>query len=181
MASFYVTEPMNGIPSEFENGIQENIYLLLEKLGIDFTRVENEPAVSMEDCKNIDKAFGEETIKTIFLTNRQKTKFYLLSMPASKPFITKDFGSALEIPRVSFADGELLLEMLGTPHGAATPLSIIRDEENKILMVIDEDIMKKEKLVVTDSTLHGYICLKGKDLVEKFLPVSGHQPILVKL
>ena len=182
MNEFYVTLPVSGKPDKFENDLQEKIYSLLDELNIEYKRVENEPAVTMEDCKNIDKAFNEETIKTIFLTNRQKTKFYLLAMPAQKPFITKDFGAALSIPRVSFADTELLMEILSTPHGAATPLSIVNDKDNKVMLVIDKEILEREKIVCTDGTLHGFICLSPREMLEKFIGSAGkHIPMIVSL
>ena len=180
-ASIKVSNPIKGTPNSFESKIQENIYNTLSNLNIDFERVENEPAVTMEDCKAIDKAFGIETIKTILLTNRQKNKFYLLAMPAEKPFITKDFGAALEIPRVSFADTELLETMLGTPRGAATPLSILADDNNAVSLIIDAQLLTREKIVCTDATLHGFISISVKDLIQKYLPLSNHIPKIINL
>ena len=181
MSAFYVTTPINNKPSTFENDLQRMVYDNLSKLGIEFSRVENEPAVTMEDCKNIDEAFGIETIKTIFLTNRQKTKFYLLVMPADKLFVTKDFGEALQIPRVSFANEELLYSILGTPHGAASPLSVIMDVEQKVSVIIDKDISMRDKIVCTDGTLHAFVCLKSKDLIERYLTYLNHYPIIIDL
>ena len=102
-------------------------------------------------------------------------------MPAEKPFVTKDFGSALQISRVSFAQGELLLSLLSTPHGAVTPLSVINDGDNKIEMIIDSEIIIREKIVITDGTLHGYLCISTKDLIEKYLPSVNHSPLIIDL
>lgn len=181
MNTIRVSLPLRGVPETFESEIQKKIYDTLSNLGIEFERVENDPAVTMEDCKAIDNAFGVETIKTVFLTNRQKTKFYLLAMPAEKQFITKDFGSALEIPRVSFADEILLAEKLGTPRGAATPLSILQDSGQEVMVVIDEELLKRDKIVCTDGTLHGFICLRLKDLLNNFFTQTNHQPRIINL
>lgn len=181
MDKFYVSKPLAGVPTRFENELQKEIFKRLSELSIDFLRVENQPAVTMEDCKNIDKAFGVETIKTVFLTNRQKTKFYLLGMPAEKPFVTRDFGSALQIPRVSFTDSETLEKMLCTPHGAATPLSAIWDNNNEVHVILDDELLNREKIVCTDGTLHGFICMAINDLIDKFLPSTKHIPVIIKL
>ena len=181
MEKIKVSEPISGVPQKYESEIQKKIYNILSSLEIDFKRVENDPAVTMEDCKAIDEAFGIETIKTILLTNRQKTKFYLLGMPADKPFVTKDFGAALQIPRVSFADTDLLNSLLKTPRGAATPLSIVEDEENKVSLILDKELSEREYLVCTDGTLHGFICLKTEDLINKFFPYSNHNLQLIEL
>lgn len=181
MIEFYVSKPKSELPDRYENDLQRKIFELLENLGIEFSRVDNEPAITMEACKNIDKAMGVETIKTVFLTNRQQTKFYLLAMPADKPFVTKIFGAALQIPRVSFASSELLESILGTPHGVATPLSILMDTENQVKIVIDKEISERTKIVCTDGTLHGFICLKMSDLMEKYFPAAHHQAEIIDL
>lgn len=181
MATIRVSEPMKGAPKKFITELQKSVYESLDNLGFDYERVENDPAVTMEDCKAIDKAFGIETIKTILLTNRQKTKFYLLCMAAEKPFITKDFGAALEIPRVSFADTDLLFDLLATPRGAASPLSLINDKDLKVNFIIDENLSARDKIVCTDGSLHGFISLKIKDLLEKYIPASGHEVKIISL
>ena len=181
MGKIKVSKPITVVPEKFESKVQNKIYENLAALGIEFKRVENEPAITMEDCKAIDEALGDETIKTILLTNRQKTKFYLLGMPAEKSFVTKDFGAAMEIPRVSFSDTELLEALLGTPRGAATPLSIIIDEGNKVSLVMDEELLKRDRIVCTDGTLHGFISLKTEDLLNKYIPSTNHNLKLIIL
>lgn len=173
-SSIYVSAPMTGAPGKYETELQKAIYKLLTDKEIPFQRVENDPAITMEDCKAIDKAFGNPTVKTVFLTNRQKTLFYLYVMPASKPFVTKEFGASLGIPRVSFASAELLMEILGTPHGAVSPLSLINDKDLKVRAIIDREILEFPKISVTDSSLHGFISLTPSDLIEKFIPSTNH-------
>lgn len=181
MAGIKVSVPLKGRPESFETNLQEKIYGTLSKLAIEFDRVENEPAVTMEDCKAIDKAFGIETIKTILLTNRQKTAFYLLCMPANKPFITKDFGAALEISRVSFADSDFLESLLQTPRGAATPLSLIADSRKNVRFIIDEELLNRDKLVCTDGTLHGFVSINTRDLLFSYMPATFHDVKSIKL
>lgn len=181
MEKIRVSRPLAGSPDVYESELQKKIYDKLASLEIDFLRVENDPAVTMEDCKAIDDAFGIETVKTILLTNRQKTKFYLLVMPADKPFVTKDFGAALNIPRVSFADTDLLESLLATPRGAATPLSTVVDNENRVTLLFDKELTKRERIVCTDGTLHGFISLKYDDLISKYFPAAAHDLSVIEL
>ena len=118
---FYTSEIKTGAPEAFKTETQKIIYERLDKEGIHYSRIESDPGISMDDCRNIDKAFGIDTVKTILLTNRQKNKFWLYVTHARKAFITKEFGASLQIPRGSFADEELMMKILGTAHGAATP------------------------------------------------------------
>lgn len=172
---FYTSEIKTGAPEKFKTETQRLIYNKLEESGIAYTRIESDPGISMDDCLNIDKAFGIDTVKTILLTNRQKNKFWLYITHARKPFITKDFGEALQIPRVSFADEELMLKLLGTPHGAATAFGLLRGEAKDIVFVMDKDVASRDKIVITDGDACGFIAIANKDLFR----LLGKEPILI--
>lgn len=173
---FYTSEVMTGAPSEFKTPTQKLIYDSLEKNGIEYIRIESDPGISMDDCLNIDRAFGIDTVKTILLTNRQKNHFWLYVTHARKPFITKEFGASLQIPRVSFADEELMLHILGTPHGAATPFGLLRQEASEVTFVMDRDVAAREKIVITDGDPCGFIAISNKDLFR----LLGKEPILIE-
>ena len=166
-------------PQEFVNDTQRRVYAALERLGISFGRIDNDPAVTMEDCIAIDEALGVPTVKTLLLCNRQQTMFYLYVMPGNKPFSTKDFGAALQISRVSFAPAEKLHEFLGTEVGATTPLSLVADPENRVRLIIDKAAVEPESVGCPDGTTTCYMRLKTADLLGKFIPGTGHEPTFI--
>ena len=49
---FYVSEINHENPNKYENETQRLIYETLEVLEIPFDRVENDKALTMEDCKS---------------------------------------------------------------------------------------------------------------------------------
>ena len=144
-------------------------------LDIPFERVDNDPAITMEDCVLINERLDMKTVKTLFLCNRQQTNFYLFVTLDGKPFVTKDFSSALGISRVSFATEELLFSMLGTKIGATTVLSSIIDTENKVRIVFDKEVLENEWYGCTDSTTTSYMKLKTSDVLEKYIPFTKHE------
>lgn len=172
---FYTSEILTGAPAVFKSETQRLIYEHLESSGIPYTRIESDPGVSMDDCLNIDKAFGIDTVKTILLTNRQKNKFWLYVTHARKAFITKEFGASLQIPRVSFADEGLMKEILGTPHGAATPFGLLRDEAADVTFVMDRDVAERDRIVITDGDACGFIAISNQDLFR----LLDRTPILI--
>lgn len=125
----HVSQPMTAVPEHFSTPLQALTYRTLAELSIPFQRVENDPAVTMEDCQAIDERLQMQTIKTLLLCNRQQTAFYLFVTPGDKPFRTKDFSSALGVSRVSFATPEQLLQLLGTVVGAATGYMKLRTRD----------------------------------------------------
>lgn len=174
--NFYTSEILSGPPKEFKNETQKLIYRRLGEAGVTYTRIESDPGISMDDCLNIDRAFGIDTVKTILLTNRQKNRFWLYVTHARKPFITKEFGASLKIPRVSFADENLMMQILGTCHGAATPFSLLRDEAADVVFVMDKDVAAREKIVITEGDPCGFIAISVADLFR----LIGRTPILVE-
>ena len=166
-------------PATFVNETQRLVYAALERLAIPFGRIDNDPAVTMEDCIAIDQALGVPTVKTLLLCNRQQTTFYLYVMPGDKPFSTKDFGAALQISRVSFAPVAMLQEFLGTEVGATTPLSLVADMENRVRLIIDKAAVAPESVGCPDGTTTCYMRIRTADLLQKFIPETGHEPTFI--
>ena len=166
-------------PVAFANPTQRKVYETLGNLAIPFARIDNDPAVTMEDCAAVDAALGVPTVKTLLLCNRQQTVFYLYVMPGDKPFSTKDFGAALQISRVSFAPAAMLLEFLGTEVGATTPLSLVVDLEKRVRLVIDKAAVAPEAIGMPDGTTTCYMRLRTEDLLGKFIPATGHEPTFI--
>ncbi len=176
---FYVSEIKRTAPETFSTPLQKKVYETLAGLGIPFERVDTDPGITMEDCRNINVGIGGRIVKSIFLCNRQQTKFYLYVTKDDKPFVTKDFGQALGIPRVSFASAEKLLEIAGTEHGATTVLSACLDSAKDVIFVIDKDVLEGEWYCCSDGTVGCFMKIKVSDLLGGFLPACGHEPIII--
>lgn len=175
MEKFYVSERMSTPPAEFKTPLQQKVYETLARLEIPYERVDTDPGITMEDCQNINAGIGGRIVKSIFLCNRQQTIFYLYVTRDNKPFVTKDFGQALGIPRVSFASAEKLLEIAGTEHGASTILSACLESAREVNLVIDQELLDSDMYCCTDGTATCFIKIKTSDLLEKFIPDTGHQ------
>jgi hypothetical protein len=70
-------------------------YDLLDSLGVEYDRVDHAPAMTMEDCKEVDEILESIVCKNLFLCNRQETAFYLLMIPDTKVFHTKDLSAQI--------------------------------------------------------------------------------------
>lgn len=170
----HVSKPTSELPSEYKTPLQEMTYKFLSENNIEFSRVDNDEAVTMEDCIEIDKALDMKTVKTLFLCNRQKTQFYLFVTEGDKPFVTKDFSSALGISRVSFASAEMLDEIIGTKVGATTIFGVLREQAQEVRVVFDKAVCESEWFGCSDGTTSCYMKLKTDDILNKLLPSSGH-------
>ena len=161
-------------PEVFHSQMQKDVYALLDSVGIAFERVPTSEAVTMDDCVTIGERLGTPVVKTLFLTNRQKTQFYLLVLPGGKPFSTRAFSQALGVARVSFATPEMLMDMLGCPVGGTSVLSVVADAEHRVQVVIDSEVAGEEWIALNDGTTVNYMRVKTEDVLRKYLPQTGH-------
>ncbi len=178
---FYVSDIYTNSPKKFKNELQQKVYETLEKLSINFERVETDEAITMEDCIEIDKKLNMRMVKTLFLCNRQKTNFYLFITCGNKRFDSKKFSSELNIARVSFADESLMNDLLGTKIGAATIFSSLIDINNKVKIIIDKDVLKEEYYGCSDGTTTGYMKIKMDDIIDRVLPYSRHKETIIEM
>ncbi|RAJ83669.1 Ala-tRNA(Pro) deacylase [Chitinophaga dinghuensis] len=177
----FISEVKNTAPVTFKTVLQEKVYQTLSAAQVPFERVDCAEAITMEDCLRIDQQLNMKTVKTLFLCNRQQTNFYLFITTADKPFITKDLSSALNISRVSFAPVELLDRMLGTSVGAATVFGVILDTENKVSVIIDQDILSEEWYGCSDGTTTSYMKISTDWVIHDFLINAGHPPKIIQI
>lgn len=156
-------------------------YDLLDRLQVEYTRCDHDPAMTMEDCLLPDRALGVSMCKNLFLCNRQKTAFYLLMMPGNKPFKTKELSSQIGSARLSFASGEDMERLLDITPGSLSVLGLMNDVEGSVELLIDEDTLKDEHFGCHPCINTSSLKLKTTDLIHRILPAIGHDYTIVKL
>ena len=177
---FYVSEISKEAPQAFDTPLQQEVYRTLDRLGIGFERVSTDEAVTMDDCVLIDQKLDMKMVKTLFLCDRKKTAFYVFVTAGDKHFSAKDFSAALGVSRVSFAPAELMPEILGTKIGAATIYSALLDTAKDVRFVLDKDVLCEEYYGCSDGTTTGYMKVRTADIVNVFMPSTGHTLQVIK-
>lgn len=167
-------------PEVFSTELQRRVYSTLESLDVEFERVATEDVYTMDDCRAVDAALDMRTVKTLLLTNRQQTAFYLLVMDGSKAFITKDFSRALGVSRVSFATPDVLMSIAQVEVGAATFFSALMDSEHRFRVIFDRDVLQSDTFGCTDGTVTSYLKLKTADVL-RILNHCDHTPEIIEL
>lgn len=156
-------------------------FALLDQLHIPYERVEHDFADTMEDCAAISDVLGVRICKNLVLCNRQKTVFYLLTMSEDKPFYTKDLSAQINSSRLSFAPAEKMEELLGCTPGSASILGLMNDHEHQVHLLMDQDTYEAEYFGCHPCKNDGSLKLKTADLLNTFLPYTGHSVTVVEL
>ena len=150
------------------------VYDLLDKLNISYHRIDHEEANTMEICQALEATLGAEICKNLLLCNRQCTDFYMLLMPGNKPFKTKDLSKQIGSSRLSFASGEYMEQFLDITPGSLSVLGLMNDKENKVRLLIDEDVLKGEFIGCHPCINTSSLRLKTEDVINILLPAMGH-------
>lgn len=173
----------NGKPENIAERLEKElkVYSFLDGLNIEYQRVDHLPAMTMEVCEEIDRVLGAVICKNLFLCNRQQTDFYLLLMPADKPFKTKDLSAQISSSRLSFASAEHMEKYLNITPGSVSVMGLMNDTENAVNLLIDEDVLKNEYFCFHPCINTSSIKIKTDDLTRKITPALKHNPTIVNL
>lgn len=176
-------ELMKGRPADTAGRLEKEIkvYNLLDSLGIEYERTDHEEANTMEACNEIDKILDVIICKNLFLCNRQATQFYLLMMPGDKPFKTKDLSKQIGSARLSFGREEFMEEYLDIKPGAVSIMGLMNDTGHHVQLLMDKPVADSEYLGCHPCVSTSSLKLKTRDILDKFLPAVGHEPIVVDL
>lgn len=174
-------EVYNGAPAERRDEVENRVYECLARLDIPFTRVDHEAAFTMEDCVAIGEALDVSICKNLLLTPRNRSAFYLLAMPGDKPFVTKELSKQIGSSRLSFATAEDLEQLLGVQPGSASVLGLLNDTEHRVMLVLDRAVAESRWFGCHPCRNTSSLRLRTEDVLEKFLPHTGHVPLVVEL
>lgn len=157
------------------------VYELLDRLEIPYERLDHDAMMTIEACQDVDKLLGISICKNLFLCNSQKTKFYLLLMPGEKRFDTKTFCKQIGSPRLSFAPAEYMEEFLNITPGSVSVLGLMNDKDRRVSLYIDEEVLAAEEFGCHPCINTSSLKLKTADIINKFLPCTGHGYETVRL
>lgn len=174
-----------GSPSSMEGRLdkEKRCYELLDRLGLEYWRCDHPDANAntMEDCKEIDSILDALVCKNLFLTNRQHTQFYLFMMPGDKVFKTKEISGQLGCARLSFGEPEYMEQYLDITPGSVSVLGLMNDTENKVQLVVDEDVLQGEFVGCHPCINTTSLKLKKEDIFGPLIKAMHHEMIVVKL
>lgn len=172
-----------GRPADFDSRLpkEQRVYDLLDRLAIEYDRIDHEPAMTMEACAAVDEMLAAGICKNLMLCNRQCTDFYLLLIPGDKHFKTKQLSAQIGSSRLSFASGEYMEQFLDITPGSLSLLGLMNDKDHKVKLLIDEDVLKDEYIGLHPCINTSSLKLRMVDVTEKLIPALEHPPTMVVL
>lgn len=152
----------------------------LKELDIQFELVEHEPVLTTEQADAFIEGIEGVRTKTMFLTNKKKTQYYLLIMDDKKRLDMDHFKVQVGADRIRMASLDSLAEKMKLPPGTVSPFGLLNNKEKDIQVYFDKDIINEERMCFHPNTNEKTIFVATSDLF-KFLQAIGYSYEVVEL
>ncbi len=123
-----------------------DIFEMLKKLNIEYDILKHQAVYTVEEAKQIKNMIPGEGCKNLFLTDK-KGRYFLYVILEDKRADLNKLRKILKVSRLTFGNEEELMELVGLEKGSVTPLGIVNDKENKVVLLIDKDLVDKRILM----------------------------------
>ena len=158
----------------------DDLIAYLADLGIETTSVDHPPLHTVEDSRALRGDIAGGHTKNLFVKDK-KGRVFLLVLEEDAVVDLKRVHERIGAQgRVSFGSADLLEEVWGVKPGAVTPFGAINDQAGDVRVVLDEAMMRHERLNFHPLVNTRTTGLRSADLV-KFLRATGHEPLIVAL
>ncbi len=153
------------------------VFKTLADLGMDYTIVEHPPALTTEeaDCY-IEELEGGRT-KSMFLTNKKKTAFYLLIMDDNKQLDMEQFRDLVGANRIRMAASDSLMQKMHLAAGVVSVFSLMHNGARDIQVYFDKEILSEPILTFHPNVNTKTIFVRTEDVL-RFVEETGFQSIL---
>ena len=148
----------------------------LKELNINYEIVEHDAVYTVEEAKQKVPYIEGIPCKNLFLKGKKKG-YFLYTLPEDKQVNLKELAKFLHVQSFHFASHDDLKNILKLIPGSVTPLGIINDTENKVIVVLDKELTKN-KVLVHPNRNTATISIKYDDLI-KFIKCLNHELIEV--
>jgi Ala-tRNA(Pro) deacylase len=151
----------------------------LTSAGSAFNVHEHEAVFTVEESADLHARIPGAHTKNLFLKNA-KGRFWLLTMPHDRRADLKFIGLQTGAGKLSFANADHLLRLLGVTPGAVTPLAAINDEAGEVTVVLDVAFDTAAKINVHPLRNTATLSIAFADLVAA-LARWNHAPQVLEL
>jgi len=151
----------------------------LDRLGIAHDTVRHPAVYTVEESLKVVGELPGGHFKNLFLRDKPG-RMWIVVMPAERSIDLRRLATLLGTSRLSFASADRMARFLGVGAGAVTPLAVINDHERAVTVVIDEELLSRDRINLhpLENTATTGIAPAG---LIRFLEAVGHPPQILRL
>lgn len=126
--------------------LYELVATKLNAFKIPFEVVDHPPALTTEEADSFIEGIEGVRTKSMFLTNKKKTAYYLLIMDDQKRLDMSKLKEITGEKRIKMASEDSLMEKMKLPAGVVSILGLLNNEEKDIHVYFDKEITKEPRM-----------------------------------
>lgn len=134
------------IQSKKEGKQMEEVLEVLNQLEIEYETIYHPALYTCADNDKYQVKIDGCACKNLFLRNKNKSCYYLFSLPTEKKANLKQLQEKLQETKLSFASEQDLEEKLHIQTGSVSLLNIIKVKNTDVIFLIDETVWKDKKV-----------------------------------
>lgn len=158
---------------------QEELLNILTQIGVEHTNHEHPAVYTVEEAALHHEGIEGVHSKNLFFKDKKKKLFLVVTL-SDKPIKIKEVAKKIGAKSPSFGKPDLLAEVLGVIPGAVTPLAVINDEEKRVKVILDEEMMENDLLNFHPIVNTATTTLASKDLI-KFMEHCKQEFEIIRL
>lgn len=121
---------------------KKEIYDFLDEKGISYEATEHKAVYNMDEWAEIDLPYPEDNAKNLFVRDKKKRNYYLITVRGDKRVDLKAFRNAHGTKPLSFASGDDLFDIMKLEPGSVTPLGLLNDDEIRVEFYLDKSFLE---------------------------------------
>jgi Ala-tRNA(Pro) deacylase len=151
---------------------RERVYALLDGLGIVYETIEHPAMFTAADNELHEQEIKATIFKNLFLRNKDKSRYYLYSLPLMKRADLVALAGHIGETRFSFGNEDELWDKLHIRQGSVSPLNVIDAPTKDVEILIDRAIFANERFGIHPNDNTVTVILAPEDLM-KVLEAMG--------
>lgn len=124
--------------------LYQQLVTKLKELNIPFEIVEHPPALTTEEADTFIKGIDGVRTKSMFLTNKKKTAYYLLIMDDQKRLNMEQFKEITQANRIKMASSDSLMQKMKLPPGVVSIFGLLNNDDHDIHVYFDQEILDEK-------------------------------------
>ncbi|HEM3467098.1 TPA: prolyl-tRNA synthetase associated domain-containing protein [Streptococcus suis] len=156
------------------------VFESLADLGMDYTIVEHPPALTTEEADRYIEGLEGVRTKSMFLTNKKKTAYYLLIMDDNKQLDMDRFRDLVGANRIRMASSDSLKQKMHLPAGVVSIFGLLHNGDKDVQVYFDKEILTEPILTFHPNVNTKTIFVKTEDIL-RFVEELGFSATIVDL
>ncbi|SKA25808.1 prolyl-tRNA synthetase associated domain-containing protein [Consotaella salsifontis] len=159
---------------------REDLFAFLEGLGIETTTIDHRPVFTVAEGDDVREGTRGGHTKNLFLKDK-KSRIFLVVAEQTREVDLKTLHRRIGgSGRLSFADSERMMALLGVEPGSVTAFGVINDIEHVVAVVLDQGLLLHDMVNCHPLTNRATTTIATSDLLA-FFRATGHEPLITSL